>query len=245
VEALGALCHLLYVIVSAIVGARLLVRGWRAQAMPERWLGFALLGIGGVGYLAMLIPAAIGPEVETPLTISLSIAGQLLVDAGMLSLLGFTLSVFRPESRVARGVAAVLAAITIAAVAGMFAAGDWWGKEVRSVAYWAEILGAQGALAWATGEAWLYLRQLGRRAVLGLAEPEIANRALLWTGFGVAQLGLMVAVTLATCLYAATGRIFVTLDIVMAGCGLASSLCLWLAFWPPAFYRSWAVPLRR
>lgn len=238
-EALGAVCHLLYVLVSAIVGTRLLARGRRADATPERWLGLALLGQGGIGYLAMLIPAVIGPEIETPLTISLSIAGRLMVDGGMLALLGFTLSVFRPGDRRARWIAALLVSITVAAVAAMFAAGDWWGKDVQSVSFWAEILGAQGALAWATGEAWLYRQRLVRRVALGLADPEIANRALLWTGFGVAQLGLMATVILATCLYAATGRIFLTLDAVMAGCGLASSLCLWLAFWPPVAYRRW------
>ena len=120
-----------------------------------------------------------------------------------------------------------------------FLAGDWWGKEVYSAPFWIEIVGAQGAIAWAAAEAWRYSRQLAKRADLGLAEPELANRALLWCGFGVAQLTLVAFVVLATWLFAETGRIFVGVDMSIAGSGLASAVCLWLAFWPPVAYRRW------
>lgn len=239
-ELFGALCHLSYVVVSAVLGVRLLRRGRADGGVPELWLGVALLGMGGFGYLAMLIPAAIGPDVQTAPLLTLSAIGRLMMDGGMLAMLGFTFAVFRPAGRWARAVAAGLAVLTCGGVAGMFAAGDWWGKDVHSTAYWVEVVGAQGVLGWAALEAWIFRRQLVRRRALGLGEPEVANRALLWAGFGAAQFTLMVLVTLATVLYDATGRIFVGLDAAIATCGLASGLCLWLAFWPPEAYRRWA-----
>ncbi len=234
---LGALCHLLYVGVSAALGARLLARGLRSGAVPERWLGLALLGMGGIGYLAMLIPAATGPELHTPLLVALSVVGRVLMDAGMMAMLGFTLAVFRRGERWALALAGVLGALIVASIAGMWSAGDWWGMDVTGVAYWTEVLGAQGAVAWATIEAWRYHRQLRRRAVFGLTEPEIADRAWLWASFGAAQLALMALVTVSTCLYVATGHIYVLLDALIGGCGIASSVVLWLAFWPPEAYR--------
>lgn len=237
---LGVLCHLLYVVVSGILGVRLLRRGLRTKSAAERLLGLALLGAGGFGYLFMLIPAALGPDVTTPLMIAFSVVGRILVDAGMLAMLAFTLTVFHPGKRWARWIAGALVGATVVSVIGMFLAGDWWGTHVGSVAYWGEIAGAQGALAWATWEAARYWRQLRRRQVLGLvSDPEVPNRVLLWTGFGMAQLALMAAVTVTTYIYATSGRILLSLDAVISACGLVSAVCLWLAFWPPQVYRSW------
>jgi len=239
-QALGALCHVFYGIVSLVLGIRLLLRGVRTKSAAERLLGLALLGVGGIGFLCMLVPAAIGPEVETPVTIAFSVVGRILVDSGMIAMLAFTVVVFRPGQPVARRLAMGLAGILVASVGAMFAAGEWWGRDVASVAFWAEMLGAQCVLAWAAGEAWHYRLKLRRREALGLvSDPEVQNRVLLWAGFGLAQFCMMAGVALATCIFASTGRIFLGLDAVISACGLSSAVCLWLAFWPPRAFRHW------
>ncbi|MCP5057307.1 MAG: hypothetical protein GY937_11355 [bacterium] len=239
-QTLGALCHVFYGILSLVLGFRLLLRGLRTESAAERLLGLALLGLGGIGFLCLLVPAAIDPEVQTPLTIGFSVVGRILMDSGMIAMLAFTVVVFRPGEPLARRLALALAVILAASVVGMFAGGDWWGRDVSSVAYWVEMLGAQCVLAWAVGEAWNYRAKLRRRAALGLAsDPEVQNRVLLWAGFGLAQFSMMAAVALSTCIYASTGRIVLGLDAVISACGLSSALCLWLAFWPPQEFRVW------
>lgn len=239
-QTLGALCHIFYGILSLILGVRLLLRGLRTKSEAERLLGLALLGLGGIGFLCLLVPAAIGPEVQTPLTIGFSVVGRILMDSGMIAMLAFTVVVFRPGEPVARRIAVSLAVILAASVAGMFATGDWWGRDVGSVAFWVEMVGAQTVLAWAAGEAWNYRMKLRRRQALGLAsDPEVQNRVLLWAGFGMAQFSMMAAVSVSTWIYASTGRIVLGLDAVIAACGFASAVCLWLAFWPPRAFRTW------
>lgn len=98
-------------------------------------------------------------------------------------------------------------------------------------------LGTGIAYAWATAESLLYRAQLVRRARLGLGDPVVANRLLLWatTEAGAALISVLYA----------TLRLVGLDDDGHGVTSIASLLVLlcagssWLAFFPPAAYRSW------
>jgi len=102
------------------------------------------------------------------------------------------------------------------------------------------LLSACSSLAvfgWTGGEALRYHRQLTRRLRLGLADPLVAHRFGLWAFSGA----LAVTSTLSSLFYAyvlrlpmaATPVAFVAVQLGL----FVAAICLWLAFYPPGFYR--------
>lgn len=99
-------------------------------------------------------------------------------------------------------------------------------------------------LAWAFFESVRYRILMKRRASLGLADPVVANRFLLWSlwiGAMLVAIGITISVrfllpefsTAAT----TTQRVVVTSSII--GAALLSAISLWLAFFPPRLYLFW------
>ena len=107
---------------------------------------------------------------------------------------------------------------------------------------WAVVLverSASGALAWGAVEAYGWFLRMRRRTAIGLGDPLVANRFLLWSlGAGLAGAGSAVG----TVVGIATGRPMnelPALTLALSLFGLASAIALWLAFVPPARYLDW------
>jgi predicted membrane chloride channel (bestrophin family) len=98
--------------------------------------------------------------------------------------------------------------------------------------------GYVGCFLWSAAEA-LHRHHLARRRLaLGLAEPVVVDRLLLWGIFGLAATGIVGANALGVLL----GENLSTSPIVllpMAVLGLAASAAVYLAFLPPAAYLRW------
>jgi hypothetical protein len=98
--------------------------------------------------------------------------------------------------------------------------------------------GYVGCFLWSAAEA-LYRHTLARRRLaVGLAEPVVADRFLLWGIFGLAAAGVVAANALGVLL----GENLSTSPVVllpMAVFGLAASAAIYLAFVPPAPYLRW------
>jgi hypothetical protein len=149
----------------------------------------------------------------------------------------FVWSVFRRSSRTGT-VAAVLAAAFVAATfVGVYledpvlAGRGTWG--------WASLLGRVGVYAWAAGESFREYTAARKRVRLGLADPLVANRLLLW-GVGT---GCVLVLWLHTAWRLAGPADDPTADypwIAVLGCTCAATS--WLAFFPPALYRRWFAP---
>jgi hypothetical protein len=94
-------------------------------------------------------------------------------------------------------------------------------------------------LLWGAGESLRYWAMMRRRVRLSLADPVLANRFLLWgLGIGAAGVGSLIGNVAMT----VTGRAMAELDGVTLSnsmFGLASAVLMWVAFLPPAAYRSW------
>jgi hypothetical protein len=221
-------------VVWIVTGVRLMMLARRTRGTPELMLGAALLLQAGIGY---------------PLSVVAPYAGELaplvwLVsgtcnNGGMALLFAFTARVFHDGARWAWmivGAAGALCAIqaggnSLAQVSGDAAA------RAQSLLVWGAGSLTLSGLAWGwTGyEALRFYAQLRKRAALGLADPIVANRMFLWGAMGVIALSCVVID--AVLLYTAgeVGRT-VVLPLVTAIAGLLVSVCMILAFWPPAAY---------
>ena len=74
---------------------------------------------------------------------------------------------------------------------------------------------------------------------IGMCEPDVPNRFLLWALFGIlAALGSVSLIPLYV-EYAVTQLWPVWGDYASGGLEAASTIVLWFVFFPPAFYRRW------
>lgn len=91
---------------------------------------------------------------------------------------------------------------------------------------------------WSTLESLLYWQQLRRRLRLGLVEPLVANRVLLWGLMSLANCTAIVA-NVAAMLRGVNFSESPLLLSVSSVLGLAQATCLFLAFHAPSWYRAW------
>jgi hypothetical protein len=157
----------------------------------------------------------------------------------MALLYAFTARVFRDEERWAWAAVGAASALLVVQAAGNLAGQMAPDPAVRAraILVWGAGSLALSGLAWGW-TAWESLRfytLLRRRVALGLADPVVANRMLLWGSMGAIALSCVVID--AVLLYTAgeVGRT-VLIPLVTAIAGLLVSVCMILAFWPPAAY---------
>ena len=91
---------------------------------------------------------------------------------------------------------------------------------------------------WSSLESGLYWNMMRRRVVLGLAEPEVANRFALWSLAGA--LSVVSVVTMTGVGLAGRNPLEDPLNMLVTGIsGLVASAALVLAFLPPERYLAW------
>ena len=89
--------------------------------------------------------------------------------------------------------------------------------------------------AWSGAESFARYARLRRQLALGLADPVVADRILLWAIAGFATVVLCAAI--AACMLAGLAPLAHPLPLAaIAATALCSSLCWTLAFLPPAAY---------
>jgi hypothetical protein len=233
---------LTFVLATSVVGVRLLALARRSRQLPELLIGAGFTLVGLLGYpLAMASGFGRGTVAEVQL--GLWLAGILLMHAGLACLWVFTARVFRPERAWALAFAALLVALGLASAFGSLTAllaapGD--ALSYRVAPRWTALgqLSSGGGFAWIGVEAWLQLGMARRRQALGLADPVVANRFLLWMLFSASTLGMNLANSCA--LVAGVSSVeSAPVQAAMALLGLCASACMYLAFLPPAAYRRW------
>ena len=116
-------------------------------------------------------------------------------------------------------------------LAGTYATGvshrGWFGLE---------LLARLAAPAWMAAESLRYYGQMKKRVAIGLGDPLVANRFLLW-GIG-ASFGVLMIVTSVAPVFLPTTHVLLPVSIVILGIsGLGAAIPYWLAFFPPRAYR--------
>lgn len=242
-QALAGISILLLIVASAVVGIRLIRMWQRTRQLPELYLGLLLILVAMLGYPLFIVSRAT-EVIGFHGAWASFVLGALAMDVGFLMLYLFTWKTFRPQSR--------WCAWLIAAVACAFAvnivslAADTW--SARSVVLqmgdqpvWRQysgILASDLGYVWTAVEAFRSYAVLRKRRALGLVEPLVANRVLLWGQMTLITLSVLVlnnVTSLQNIDVLSTPWIMAYSSLG----GVVQAVYLGLIFLPPQRYREW------
>ena len=230
----------LYLLTVLVVGGRLIMLAHRTKQLPELLLGGALLLGGVLG--GPLEAAAVSLRAET----GHAIAGKLLL-AGKIAGLGalichatFIRRVFRPRERWAWLLVAVVIACPVAAIFGYSAHGAFANSEIPWNWFWIDLAARVTGSTWLAVEGAIYYGMMKRRLRLGLAEPLVTNRFLLWTMAGGLSIVMFLTAVPPMFLDPVADAGLLTLDLfVFSIAGVGVSALYFLTFLPPEPCRRW------
>lgn len=228
-ELLGLTGMLLFLSTSCVVAFRLLRLWTKTRQLPELMIGLSFLLAAGIGGSASVVGAQLRLSGST-LVGPLMVIGNLGIHAGVICLVVFVGSVFRPglHGKIAViGTGGALAVLGLIVASDPLAAGGVWNLSsamLRIAVYtWAA---AEAGLAWSTAR---------KRMRLGFSDPATVDRFLLWSvGTGaIALLWLHTAYRIVLGQVAASNASY----LIIAALGMVCAVSLWLAFFPPAAFQ--------
>jgi hypothetical protein len=233
-------CVGLYTLMSAAVGVRLVLRSIPRRGGPELLMGLAYLAAPGIGYPLVVIGSAL-PD-RTPGLLMFGV-GQGMIVLGCTCFFFFNARVFRPKAMLAQSAAsvgAILLALASSEIVRAHMALGSGALGIASVRSASEtmlvVLGL--AYAWTAYEGFRHNRMMRRRAHVGLGDPVVANRFLLWAFAGSLQV-----ISDVVAAYSLHGGGNITADaapvLATSLVGIVNSVLLVLIFIPPARYTRW------
>lgn len=229
-----------FIVAGGVVGVRLLLLAARTRELSDWIVGFSLFDLSAVAY-PLILMGTLGDLslADAKLVTTLSSVSLALGWGGVFV---FTKRVFRPDERWALAlVGAGFAMLAYGLAAGL--------PHIQHAPDRATLLAAAGpgmwveyaailVYAWTSLEGFRCWSQARRRLRLGLTDPLVVNRFLLWGWIGVASL-LSVAPSTLISLAGGEGSTSVVGRLCTALGGLVAAGALQLAFLPPARYRAW------
>jgi hypothetical protein len=253
--AFGALVTLLNLILCLAVGTRLLRAGLGPERRPELTLAIYFLASAflstvcqGLVYGGLIDPSIALPDRTSRLVLGLGVLGM---SVGGAAVCVFTWLSFRPNASWARWAAA---AGSLAAIGGFAFEALHEGFAVTlnpGPGHWLAWAGRTAPMVWVTAESLHYWTLLRRRLRLGLADPVVENRFLLWGIWSAATFVNLAADLIARVIYAqlagtTTEIVMEVVEPVVIGTmavtmvlGVISAATLFLTFFPTAGYRRW------
>ena len=239
-EALVALCVSLYIVIGIGVGVRLLRIAARTRRLPEAALGTTLFCFAALSQPAAILQQVLRDQGEAGYSGAFAIVSWIGTFLALVGLALFTWQTFRAGERWAMALfAAAIAidALALGRVALQIASGAGDSAQLGpwialSCAAYAVIFG------WGAVEGWLAFSAARRRERLGLAEPLLKNRLLLWA---VSSSGGLAADVLLIPLLLSGGDLTqdARAQLAIASSALLNGVCWYLAFAPPPVYRRW------
>lgn len=238
---LAQLSTLTFILTSAFVGLRLLNLSRRTRGLPEFLLGYGFIMITCVSYPLILLSHAIADEASGAARIAWMIATLSSTTAWM-SVFAFVHVVFRP------GVRSSFAFAGLGSVA-MLAAGIYrliyflqlpTITEVDRSTFAVVGISAVALVAylWMTFESLRYWRIMKRRRAIGLGDPVVTNRFLIFAC--VAFLSIIALLAQLAPPFFGTDPINSPASLATtAVAGISTSTCLLLAFVPPRRFEAW------
>jgi len=256
VQVVSGLVVLLNLALALVVGIRLLRRWSRGGGVPERSLGIYFLASAFLGTVPQIIvygsladPSWSLPDLLIRVLLCMAIFGMAV---GAVGVYIFTWSTFRPNQHwagaaVGAGFGALAFGFLSEAMDDGFALALFPGPG-----HWLGWAGRTLPMLWLSIESFRYYALLRRRLRLGLADPVLTNRFLLWGIWAAAVFLNLSADPVARVAYAvsagtgvgelvaetATPIILVTILVTMA-LGAVSVVTLFLTFFATRSYRRW------
>jgi hypothetical protein len=240
-QAVAGICLLLFIVVSTLVGVRVLMVAHRTKGRPELLMGTGMVLIGGVGYPSTIL-AGFGGTVGA-MNVPLYSFGCAMTQIGITLIFAFTQQVFRPADGWARGLVAAGGAVMLASLVGATAALVKADAEATSFLVAREwlalaMVGYTACFLWTAIEGIVHHGMAVKRMALGLSDPVTTNRFLLWGVFGLMATGINVASAAGNWLAVDPTRAPLVL-VPMGVLGGGASVAMAFAFFPPAWYVEW------
>jgi hypothetical protein len=165
--------------VGLAVGVHLMRSARHEASLGLHTLASAAIFVGGLGLVLIPLGHGIGPGPAGWITAH---AGELAMRIGMAILCVFVLRVFRPESAAAQAWAGTCIAALVASLAwDVSAQSQWWRYDDSLPSAYAAQLAIALPFAWSCFESGLHFQRSSRRLGLGLVDPLVPRRFLLWT----------------------------------------------------------------
>ena len=221
-----------FVLTSLAVGLRLMALYRRTRQFPELAMGLSFFTAGFLSTAMNLV----GNHAQDDPTVAmwLRLAAALISYSGYALMAFFVWRVFRRDTA---------GALLFAVCAGLLAAG--FVMQVLSTrpvlpapidpGFWVAFAGQVIAYGWPAAEALHYWTLLRRRQRIGLAEPLMVNRFLMWGIANATVVGIWGEVA-----YSMAGQAAAVMSdasyLRLALLGFACAATTWLAFFPPRAY---------
>ncbi len=231
-----------YLSAMVTLGVRLAMLARRTRRVPEALLAAHFLlcctlgySLQGSGYAL-----AIEPSVSRTLVATLLYVGNGASLLGITAVLIFNYLVFRRGTWLGQGLLAASIALLVAGYVGSAVSGGFASGRPEGFWFWLLYSAFTAASLWTLAEPLLYFVALRKRLRLGLAEPLVVDRFLLWGIGSIARFAMLVIGAFAMLRLAGNAS---DLAAVAAPTFLASGLagiCVAvsyaLAFFPPRAY---------
>jgi hypothetical protein len=233
----AVLCTFAVIAIELVVGGRLLGMAISRRALPE-WLLAGQLLFDALEWILWLLGTQ--PVLANGRTAEWFVVGcRTGIFLSNFCLLLFVRTVFRPTSGAALAFAlGVGATIATGLSVGVYL-GDRMGFASDRIWIWLELGGTEIAMLWCVAESSKHFRRMRKRAALGLSDPVVSNRVLLWCFFAVAGSVSQFFYLLAVAIAGLTGSYPFILDRIMSAATSTGSIMIWLAFFPPPAYLRW------
>jgi hypothetical protein len=233
---------LLCALVGTLVGIKLLTIASRTHKLPELAIGVALFAYAALSQPTFLVQQALGEDVSLGLRMGIAVLRIFAFYVTLLALSLFTWQVFGAQSRWRLALAAGIA-VTALVACGVSIWGIWLQFSAGLPQSMYRRIGVTPyyvlAFGWVSLESLRYYALMRKRRALGLADPVVTNRFLVWGAGEAASTLVILALFVATM----TQPEISAADPLVSWCvtlaGLVNALVWWLTFTPPRIYLRW------
>jgi len=220
------------------VGLHLYQFSRRTGQLPERLIAAAFL-LWTLSYLLYDFPYAV-VRMDELVPAVCSYGSLIALGLGNAAFAFFIRAVFRPDARWATWLVTAIVVSLVAGIAGSAWIGDFVGvNPLANPWYWLDCFGGFASSVWMGAEGLAHYFKARRRLKLGLCEPMVCNRFLLWGFAGVLWMILEGISTANDFVNALTGQWSLLLDFGIALFEVIPVVVIWFVFFPPEFYRRW------
>lgn len=230
----------IYMLTITVVAIRLLMLARRNRGLPELLLGASLLLGGTFGASLEASGMAITATAE-----DLTVVGKLLLSGKLFGLVAlvcqglFIWKVFRPDATWAPAMVGLMFAFSGAAFGGFWFHGTFTTAQIPMTWFWIELIGRTTGSLWLVAEAIRYHRLMRKRMRLGLADPVVCNRFLLWAVAGTCGVAMMLTAVPPVIFPQSTHPMMAWDIVVFSASGIGFCIAYSLVFFPPERYLRW------
>ena len=225
-------------VVYLFVGARLYRLSRRTGHAPETLIAASFL-LWMLAYAIWDIPYAFVDSAEL-VPAFYSYASLIALALGSLVFAFFIRAVFRPDARWATALVVVIAVSILAGLVGTAWVGDWAGIDLLTHPwYWLDFFGSIAPITWMGVEGFAQYFKTRKQLKLGLCDPMVCNRFLLWGIAGALWTILEAIVAASDLVYALSGQWSELLGAAIAIFEFIPVAIIWFVFFPPDFYCRW------